>query len=195
MNADHDRDRALDQALKAALGRRDDAPITPACLDAETLAAWMDGGLDAPSVAMAEAHAVELRAVPGPDRHAGPRHARGGGEERQPGALVAMVACAAGRRSRRRHAVDGRADRSLLGADPPKEIQQAAPESPPAQARDAAAPSIPAHLQHRCASAKERARRGQGSTRREQAGRQRGEGQHRGAVQRHSTNQSARPKH
>ena len=25
MNADHDRDRALDQALKAALGRRDDA--------------------------------------------------------------------------------------------------------------------------------------------------------------------------
>ena len=57
MNADHDRDRALDQALKAALGRGADAPITPACLDAETLAAWMDGGLDAQSVAMAEAHA------------------------------------------------------------------------------------------------------------------------------------------
>ena len=58
MNADHDRDRGLDQALKAVLGRAHDAPITPACLDAETLAAWMDGGLDAQSVAMAEAHAA-----------------------------------------------------------------------------------------------------------------------------------------
>ena len=57
MNADHDRDRALDQGLKAVLGRGADAPITPACLDAETLAAWMDGGLDAQAVAMAEAHA------------------------------------------------------------------------------------------------------------------------------------------
>jgi len=57
VNADHDRDRALDQALKATLGRGADAPNTPACLDAETLAAWMDGGLDAPSVVMAEAHA------------------------------------------------------------------------------------------------------------------------------------------
>ena len=57
MNADHDRDRALDRALKAAYSRGADAPVTPACLDPETLAAWIDGGLDAPSVAMAEAHA------------------------------------------------------------------------------------------------------------------------------------------
>lgn len=58
MNADHDRDRALDQALKAMLSRGAHAPVTPACLDAETLAAWMDGGLDAQSVAMTEAHAA-----------------------------------------------------------------------------------------------------------------------------------------
>lgn len=57
MNADSHRDRALDQALKAAYSRGADAPITPACLDAETLAAWSDGGLDAQAVAMAEAHA------------------------------------------------------------------------------------------------------------------------------------------
>lgn len=57
MNADHDRDRGLDHALKSVLGRAADAPITPVCLDAETLAAWVDGGLDAQSIAMAEAHA------------------------------------------------------------------------------------------------------------------------------------------
>jgi hypothetical protein len=58
VNADHDRDRAVDQALKATLGRRAGGSITPACLDAETVAAWMDGGLDAQGVAMAEAHAA-----------------------------------------------------------------------------------------------------------------------------------------
>ncbi len=57
MNAEHDRDRVLDQALKQARGAGDGAPVTAACLDAETLAAWVDGGLDASSLAMAEAHA------------------------------------------------------------------------------------------------------------------------------------------
>ncbi len=33
-----------------------DVPATPACLDAETLAAWVDGGLDAKAVALAESH-------------------------------------------------------------------------------------------------------------------------------------------
>lgn len=33
------------------------APVTSSCLDAETIAAWVDGGLDDASVAAAEAHA------------------------------------------------------------------------------------------------------------------------------------------
>ena len=108
MNADHDRDRALDQALKAALGRGDDAPITPACLDAETLAAWMDGGArravggDGRS---ARSNRARCQAMIGTLARATPEVAA---REREPGAPVAMVACAAGGRSRRRHAVDGR---------------------------------------------------------------------------------------
>jgi hypothetical protein len=55
-----DRDRILEQALKhelrAALPRADGAP-TPACLDAETIAAWQDGGLDAAHSDAAELHA------------------------------------------------------------------------------------------------------------------------------------------
>ncbi|OFW46878.1 MAG: hypothetical protein A3J29_20100 [Acidobacteria bacterium RIFCSPLOWO2_12_FULL_67_14b] len=55
MNADRDRDRLLEDALRHELGRAI-APATAACLDAETLAAWTDGGLDAQAAAMAEAH-------------------------------------------------------------------------------------------------------------------------------------------
>lgn len=55
MNAD-DRDVIVDQALKQAFAADEPAPATAACLDAETLAAWMDGGLDRGSMAMAEAH-------------------------------------------------------------------------------------------------------------------------------------------
>jgi hypothetical protein len=54
---DRDRDRLLEDALKHELGATVVAPATAACLDAETLAAWIDGGLDAQSAAMAEAHA------------------------------------------------------------------------------------------------------------------------------------------
>ena len=42
-----DRDRILEQALKHEL-RAADMAVTGACLDAETLGAWADGGLDAP---------------------------------------------------------------------------------------------------------------------------------------------------
>lgn len=56
MNAGRDRDRILDTALKQALGARADAPASDTCLDAETLAAWMDEGLDPAAVALAEAH-------------------------------------------------------------------------------------------------------------------------------------------
>lgn len=58
MNADRDRDRLLDEALKHQLGARRDIPASSECLDAETMAAWMDGGLDAEGMAMAETHAA-----------------------------------------------------------------------------------------------------------------------------------------
>lgn len=60
-----DRDRTLEQALTHELRANDAAPRSPldlrsngedGCLDAETLAAWEDGGLDAAIVARAEAH-------------------------------------------------------------------------------------------------------------------------------------------
>ena len=64
MNADRDRDHQLDDILtrelrasKRALRQAGDEPATEACLDAETMAAWVDGGLDAHAVALAEAHA------------------------------------------------------------------------------------------------------------------------------------------
>jgi hypothetical protein len=56
VNADRDRDRLLEEALKHELGAGRHASATAACLDAETLAAWTDGGLDAQAAALAEAH-------------------------------------------------------------------------------------------------------------------------------------------
>ncbi len=56
MNAEHDRDRLLESALTHEL-RAAGTPATGGCLDAETVAAWLDGGLDPATIAMAEAHA------------------------------------------------------------------------------------------------------------------------------------------
>jgi hypothetical protein len=50
------RDQIIEQALKHELRAADTAPVTDACLDHESFAAWIDGGLDAPGVAAAEAH-------------------------------------------------------------------------------------------------------------------------------------------
>lgn len=57
MNAERDRDRQLEQLLKHELGAATAAPASASCLDTETVAAWMDGGLDPQAAAMAEAHA------------------------------------------------------------------------------------------------------------------------------------------
>ena len=142
MNADHDRDRGLDQALKAALGRRADAPITPACLDAETLAAWMDGGLDLQTVAMAEAHAANCarcQALIGTLARATPEVAA---KSASPLRLWRwwLAPLAAGAAAVTLWMVVP-SDRYVA---PPqkKDVQQAAPESPPALARDAAAPAV-----------------------------------------------------
>lgn len=56
MSDQRDRDRLLEGALTREL-RATAAPATDACLDAETMAAWTDGGLDSQAIAMAEAHA------------------------------------------------------------------------------------------------------------------------------------------
>ncbi|MEO7156874.1 MAG: hypothetical protein ABI039_04890, partial [Vicinamibacterales bacterium] len=50
-----DRDHILEQALKQEL-RAGTPPLSPQCLDAETLAAWEGGGLDAAAMAAAEIH-------------------------------------------------------------------------------------------------------------------------------------------
>lgn len=52
-----DRDRLLEDALTHELRTTGTPAGTDPCLDAETVAAWMDGGLDPASLAMAEAHA------------------------------------------------------------------------------------------------------------------------------------------
>lgn len=59
MNAERDRDRQLEQLLKHELGAATAAPSSAACLDAETVAAWMEGGLSPQAIAMAEAHASD----------------------------------------------------------------------------------------------------------------------------------------
>lgn len=146
MNADHDRDRALDQALKATLGRGADAPITPACLDAETLAAWMDGGLDAQSVAMAEAHAsncARCQALLGTLARATPAVTASGAS---PVRLWRwwLAPLAAGAAAVTLWMVVP-ADR--YSAPPQKSEIQIAPEPPPAPARDAVAPAPEERLQ------------------------------------------------
>ena len=50
-----DRDRILEQALKHEL-RAADTAAAGACLDADTLGAWTDGGLQPAEMAAVEAH-------------------------------------------------------------------------------------------------------------------------------------------
>src|SRR5258708_2674480 len=54
-----DRDASVDRLLAGALNARGGAAADGACLDAETLAAWADGALDARERATAEAHAAD----------------------------------------------------------------------------------------------------------------------------------------
>ena len=56
MNTQPDRDQMLDAQLRRSIRAAPDAPSSPACLDAETMAAWVDGGLDRQAAAMAETH-------------------------------------------------------------------------------------------------------------------------------------------
>ena len=58
MNAKHSRDRSVDELLRRALVAPPTPQVSEACLDAETLAAWVDGGLDQTALALAETHAA-----------------------------------------------------------------------------------------------------------------------------------------
>src|SRR5262245_3147162 len=59
MMSHQDRDLLVDRALRQALRAPDAATVTEACLDAETMAAWMDGGLPDAAQAAAQAHIAE----------------------------------------------------------------------------------------------------------------------------------------
>ena len=57
MKAEQRRDRSVDELLRRSLAAGSGGPPSPACLDAETLAAWMDGTLDSVTASAAEVHA------------------------------------------------------------------------------------------------------------------------------------------
>ena len=69
-----DRDRILEQALKHEL-RAAGTPPAGACLDAETLGAWTDGGLG-PAAMAASKRTSRLRAMSGACRHDGAKRSR-----------------------------------------------------------------------------------------------------------------------
>src|SRR5438093_12781956 len=52
------RDRSIDRLLRRRLEPGADLPATDGCVDAETLAAWMDGSLSAAALDRAEHHAA-----------------------------------------------------------------------------------------------------------------------------------------
>src|SRR5687767_16021255 len=57
VSSEHDRDKWLRQLLRRRSGQATATPASDVCLDAETLAAWVDGGLNAKERAIAENHA------------------------------------------------------------------------------------------------------------------------------------------
>jgi hypothetical protein len=52
-----ERDESIDRLLRRGVGRDPDAHATASCLDADTVAAWMEGSLTPDEAARAEAHA------------------------------------------------------------------------------------------------------------------------------------------
>ena len=75
MSAGDDRDRVMGHLLKRSRRVDADPPATGECLDAETMAAWLDGGLDEPARMAAVSHAADCarcQAMLGAIAHAAP---------------------------------------------------------------------------------------------------------------------------
>jgi len=67
VNSSHDRDQSIERLLRQSF-RTPEADVTDSCLDAETLAAWMDGSLFGPALEVAQSHVADCsrcRAVVG----------------------------------------------------------------------------------------------------------------------------------
>src|SRR5262245_39316554 len=58
VNRSDERDQPIEQWLRQSLATSRDG-VTPACLDAETIAAWIDGGLSGPQLQIAQAHVAD----------------------------------------------------------------------------------------------------------------------------------------
>src|SRR5258705_6141976 len=57
--ADHEKDESIERLLRQSRAGESALSGPGPCLDAETLAAWVDGGLASDALALAEAHASE----------------------------------------------------------------------------------------------------------------------------------------
>ena len=59
MDGSRERDQAVERLLRQSSQTRRNAGVTDSCLDAETLAAWADGGLSGAELALAQTHVAD----------------------------------------------------------------------------------------------------------------------------------------
>ena len=59
MNGTRDRDQSVERLLRQSLQTPRNANVTESCLDAETVAAWVDGGLSGAALEMAQSHVAD----------------------------------------------------------------------------------------------------------------------------------------
>ena len=59
MDTSRERDQAVERLLRQSLKAPRQAGVTDSCLDAETLAAWIDGGLSGAALEMAQSHVAD----------------------------------------------------------------------------------------------------------------------------------------
>ena len=59
MKRSRERDQAVERLLQQSLKKPRDGSVTEFCLDAETVAAWVDGGLSGTTLEMAQSHVAD----------------------------------------------------------------------------------------------------------------------------------------
>jgi hypothetical protein len=59
VNGSRERDQSVERLLRQSLHTPRPDPVTDSCLDAETLAAWIDGGLSGAALEMAQSHVAD----------------------------------------------------------------------------------------------------------------------------------------